>query len=762
VRFAVVVIIALSAHAARATPPEPSGKHPRILLDGELRDAWRAQAKLAHGPVPGAIALCDDAARGHAHDRGVYQGSEWRSVLQACLVAWAATDDDAHAKTAIRFFTAMLDDYDEIGDGKGGDAAARRDSGYAIRNIAPYGAIAYDWLHDRLPEELRARARARWKAWLAWYRASGYRARAPGTNYHAGFAISATLVAIAQAGEAGEDGAAEWRAVADDLWAHDMAAALAPGGILDGGDWAEGWQYGPFSVAEYALAARAARGAGIDVANVSAWLAALLRRHVHGLSPSDGVFVGGDTEATTPNQQPNVLTLDAIALGDAPPDERRWARGELSRLRLVDREFFLYDALAAVGDKPVVVPRASWPTWHVADATGTLYARTRWDDRAMWIVVACKGHVEADHRHPDAGNFVVSRGKDDVIVDPSPYGSASTLTSNAPTVASGQLPKDYIPSQAFWSTRTGFDWATQRASGAVLARCEYADQYKFQERRSDIPDARRDVVMIPNGDGTSGVVFVVDAANTNDGDRGMFLRFRTPGTLALDGDRATATVGASKLQIASVARSGGTPALGDSFVKDCFGKGTVRGRCDAARFPVTELRVELGGPRPRATHALSIGGKDAAPATFVAIGGDDWAGVRATGMRDAVVVWPTKDGEKPLSYAVPAGANVVHAILDLQMPTASVTARRDGDRCAVDVAPGGDLDTRPLVVALDAACKVTPDPELPRTGAGPHRAPAIDRARSPRSGCCGAQTTPDSPIAMTVVVALVARRRRRR
>src|SRR5262249_16245461 len=70
-------------------------------------------------------------------------------VLQACLVAWAATEKPEHARTAIRFFTALLDDLDKIGDGLGGDESARRDHGYAIRNLGPYTALAYDWLHDQ-------------------------------------------------------------------------------------------------------------------------------------------------------------------------------------------------------------------------------------------------------------------------------------------------------------------------------------------------------------------------------------------------------------------------------------------------------------------------------------------------------------------------------------------------------------------------------------------------------------------------------------
>jgi hypothetical protein len=756
VRVAVLAALLTTTSIARA---EPTGPHPRMLLDGDLRAAWREQAKAERGPVVGAIALCDDAATTHEHDRALYQGAEWAKVLQACLVAWAATGDKTHAATSLRFFTALLDDLDDIGDRKGGDTAARRDDGYAIRNLGPYTALASDWLHDApgMTPELRARARARWKAWLDWYRAHGYRANTPGSNYHAGYLIAATMIAIAQAGDG--DGGALWTEVADKMWKKDMAGAFAQGGVLEGGDWPEGWQYGPLSVAEISLGARLMRAAGVEIPGVSRWLSSLLRRHVYALSPNDRVFPGGDYEDEQPNAPPGVLTLGAIALGDATPDDKRWARGELSRLKLVDRDSLLYDALAGVGDKPVLPPRATWPTWYVAAATGTLYARTRWDDQAVWFVTSCHAAIDVDHRHMDAGNFVLSRGKDDVIVDPSPYGSQSTLTSNAPTVASGHLPKEYIPSQASWSEKTSYDFTTQRASGVVATRCDYSDQYKFQERRSDVPEALRDLVMIPSSDGRQAAVVVVDRADTGDGDRAMYLRFRSPGHFALDGETATSTVGGTKLVIASVARTSGKASIGVPTQKDCFKEGTVRGTCDAARFPVTDYRVVVAGPKPRAAHVISAADPQST-VTTTPISGDGWAGVTLRGIRDAAVVWRTK-GSGTFSYRAPHGT---HVILDApdKDGMAAITAKLDGDQCAVEVTAGGSIPARPAVVTLDPQCNVTPDPEAPTTSSSAGTKPS-SRVRSPRAGCCGAQTAPASPIAMTVfVVAVLLRHRRKR
>lgn len=753
------LVLLLTSAVAHAAPPEPAGPHPRMLLDAPTKAAFRAMAKLERGPVVGAVNLCNEARTTDEHDHAVYMGSAWSRVLQACLVAWAATDKPEHAKTAIRFFDALLDDLDKIGDKQGGDKAAIRDSGYAIRNLGPYTALAYDWLHDKLTPAQRLKARERWAAWLDWYTEKGYRARVPGSNYQSGFLAAATLIAIAQGGEAAEEnGPKRWAFVADELWGKDMAAALAAGGILDGGDWPEGWQYGPLAVAHYALAARIARSAGIEVKGIDAWLGAVLRRHVHGMSPGDRVYAAQDTEDEQPNLAPHVLTLDAVALGEASPEDRAWAKGELNRLGLVDKDFLLYDALAAAAPgKPAIPPRETWPTWYATPATATVFARTRWDARAVWLVAECNHALDVDHRQPKAGNFVLSRGKDDAIVDPSPYGSVSTLTSNAPTVASAHLPKDYIPSQGAWGEKVGWDWAQQTRSGIVALRCDYSDAYKFQERRSDVPDAIRDLVLVPSTPGTDAVLLVVDRASTEADTRPMNLRFRVAGGLSIDpkAGRAEKQVGSTKLAIATVAKSGGRgPAIGRTGLKDCFKDTGAKGRCDAARFDATDFRIEIPGPEPRAVHAIAVT-DPALSATATAIGGDGWAGVQIGGVRDAAVVWPLALGAA-FRYQAKPGTHVV-----LDAPASSgITAKRTGEACDVEVASGGSIDARPAVVSLDASCAVTVDAEGAVAASGPHRsAPPPAKTRSPRSGCCGAQAAPGSPIAMTLVVLALLRHR---
>jgi hypothetical protein len=757
---ALAAMTAVTAVAA-AAPPEPTGPHPRILLDANLRAAWKSALESGRGPLVGSVTLCDEDGE-RKHEGALYMGAEWSKMLQACLVAWAATDKPVYATAALRYFTALLDDLEKIGDGKGGDRAAIRDSGYAIRNLGPYTAVAYDWLHDApgMTPQLRAHARQRWAAWLAAYKEKGYHPRDPGSNYHAGYLIAATLIAIAQGGEAAEEsGPALWKLVADELWGKDMAAALATGGALDGGDWNEGWQYGPFSVAEYALAARVARAHGLPVDGVPAWLASVLRRHVYGLTPADKVWAGGDFDSDQAYMSAQVLVLAAVALGDARPDDKRWAKGELARLRLTDKDALLYDALATIGDPPAAVPRTGWPTWYQSAATATLFTRTTWDDHAVWFVAACARTDGLDHRGPNAGNFVLSRGGADLIVDPSPYGSLSTLTGNAPTVMSRHLPKNYVPSQGAWGQDIAWRWATKTRGGVVAARCDYADAYRFQDRKTDVPEALRDFVLLPSADGRDASLVIVDRASTGDADRKMYLRFRVPAELAIDKAGAgTATIGDARLTI-----SGGTaPTVGRTQLKDCFKEGTPRGNCDAARIPVTDYRVEIAGPEPHAVHVIDATDAKGA-ATHSPLSGDGWSGVRIGGTRDAVVVWPRKPGAD-FAYRAPRGKAVTHVVLDAPSTArrAGLTAKPDGDACAVTVSSGGPLSATPIIATLDDSCAVIPDPEAPSgVSAEGKPAPVPAKQRIRRGGCCGAQSTPGSPLAMSAVLALLLLRRRR-
>ena len=541
-----------------AAQSEPSGPHPRLFLDEKTQRNLRELGNKSGTAVSAAVRRCKELESSpESFARDGYMGLDWAQYLQSCLVAWKATGKESAARGSIRYFRALLNDLEVVGDGKGGDRAASRDSGFALRAHGPYTALAYDWLHDApgVDAELLALARKRFKAWTEWYAQSGYRARSPGTNYNAGYLFAATLIAVAQGGEAGEDGASLWRHVADSLFEKDLMPAMTEG-VLRGGDWGEGWQYGPLSIAEYALAARAVAPHGVNIQPVAQWLEEIVIRHVYGLTPAgNSTYAVGDADLESAYLPVRQGTLTAVVAGPAPLEAKQWAMAELVRLNLLgdQADFQLFSTLAEAERVPAVeFPREKSPRTYLAAGTSILYARSSWSPRGIWFVTPCSGAIDVDHAHPNAGSFVLSRGSDEIIVDPSPYGTLSSLTSNAPTVLSDNFPPDYRPSQAFWGLQTGFRWIKTPESGLIAARCDYADQYRIQETPSDIPLAYRDLVLIPYRDEKeeeSALLFVLDRSKGRTPAQSLNLRFRSTAKLGLSEATASGKAGTSSVHI---------------------------------------------------------------------------------------------------------------------------------------------------------------------------------------------------------------------
>ncbi len=651
------------------------------------------------------------------------------TTLSGCLGSWEATGNTDDLATAIKYWNVLLDDYQIVGDGAGGDAVVTHDTGYAMRTFAPYSALAYDWLHDApgVTEALRAHARERFNAWVSYYAAGGYLKDMPDSNYEAGFAFATTLIAIAEGGEAGATGDGHWALARDTIWGTDLAAGLKASGVLNGGDWAEGWEYGPLSVMELSMAARAMGENGAPVAGIQPWADSLLLRFAHGLTPVSGqVFAGGDTQSTTTNIPPMNGTLLATIAGPASAQAKSWARQLNANLAVVN-DNPLFDALAAASTGASAVIPVTSPTSYLATGTGNWYVRGAWTKSTAWSVFECSHRLVADHQHNDAGNWVLTRGADDLVVDPSPYGSLSSLTSNAPAVDSAILPSGYSPSQADWGQTTHLDWAKQSSSGIGVARCDYADQFRSEDVASDVAHAIRDFVLVPNGD--SGTVVVVDRAVTGDPARGLHLRVRTPSTLALDGNTATATVGASSVIIQNVWSTSGTPNVRDMPLSpDC--SSSSPGTCDISRLPSgQEYRVDVAGPNAAAIHVVDAVAAGASPPSNVLLSGNGYRGVLlgqgATPV--AVITNGGPDGTpgSSLVYRVPAGTGTAQVVVDAPIDAngrSDVSGALDGTDCVITVVPHGQANTSfdglGLVIRVTSRCAISEDAAVVPIDAG--------------------------------------------
>jgi MYXO-CTERM domain-containing protein len=752
----VLVLAALAPEAAWSAPPPPSGAHPRLFLSQKVRDSFNAAAMDPKSAVASLIAQCQKAIDMPAsYMKSGYQGDAWSYTASACALAWQLTGDAKYAAPGVTLWRALLEDVAMLGDKMactaGADpttkaiASVKRDTGYAIRFIGPHTALAYDWLHDApgVTEALRQQTRDCFRAWITNYTKNGYLHDQPGANYHAGFAAAKTLISIAEAGEDGTSSDTFWNETVDDVFMKQLIAnglAMSTGGVpmgdhqgaLVGGDWPEGWQYGPLSVMEYAFSTRALQEQGVTgLEPMAGWTGSLVLRTIYALTPDrTQQFVGGDTESATPFVVPTSAPLDATLLGATSDEAAGWSRSMLADVFKNPARTSLWSALA---DTRVVTPadptKASLPLFYVAKGPRNLYVRSNWGADAFWAVFTSSPRLVADHQHPDATNFVFVRGKDALVVDPSPYANRSSLTSNAMTVDSDVATGDYAPSQTPWS-KADMPLVRGTASGVVAARGDIAQAFWMPDRPSDIKLARRDWVFLPEGELVS-----IDHAQTKDTNHKAYLRFRTPGTLtAMSASPfiAKADVGASSLAIHAVKllpAGAAAPTMRATMkTDDC---GTVKfGACRVSRSATQEYVWEPGGPDVLAVHVFDGLAMGEAPADVAPI---DAAPIDTTPAENAGVVGAsifraqkqtfvvepaTLPAPATLTYGVPGMNPSRHVVFDAPVDGTghtTVTATAKGDRCEISLAAGPGVTGGPAIFTLAPAamgCTVSEDADV--------------------------------------------------
>ena len=211
---------------------------------------------------------------------------------------------------------------------------------------------------------------------------------------------------------------------------------------------------------------------------------------------------------------------------------------ELVRLDLLgdQPDFQLFPALAEAERVPAAdFPREKSPRTYLALGTSILYARSSWSPRAIWFVTPCSGTIDVDHTHPNAGSFVLSRGSDELIVDPCPIWNTVQSHEQRADSHVGQLSRRL-------STQSGVLGTQDRVSLDQNAG-ERIDRNSMRLRRSiphpgnpeRHPLAYRDLVLIPYRDGEqeeSALLFVLDRSKGRTAAQSLNLRFRSPAKLA--------------------------------------------------------------------------------------------------------------------------------------------------------------------------------------------------------------------------------------
>ena len=780
------------AASASAGPAVPSGAHPRLFMSSQNVAAFTKNMNVTGTAAAALVAACVDTLDnpGSYTSRGGSDGNTWPGAAVTCAFAYQLTQNPDHLHQALKFWQTSLDDDQTAGDKLGCVAGVSanwqswdgnppappviltvtHDTGYPMRWYGPDIALTYDWLYNApgVTDALRAQTRVCLTAWSDYYTKSGYHNDQAGANYNAGFVIGKTLTAIAIGNDGGADGHL-WNETITDLFPNVlvgkglsglMGGVGSPAGAMVGGDWLEGWQYGPLSVLEYAVSARALEENGAPQPQMDAWANSLPVRYIYGTVPTlDGQWVGGDFDSDQVYQSPSVNELDAVLAGTSSDEAASWA-AFMKTKQMPGVGSYFYNALAEIrtvtpADFTAQSPAPS--TWYLSRGARAMYVRSAWDANAFWGVFSSPPHIVDDHEHLAAGNFVFTRGKDHLIVDPSRYGEENTFNTNAISV-DADLDPDYTPSQTPWST-ADLPWARATTKTVFAARSDFANAFIFSSNPSPIPYAHREWVQLPEGE-----VVTIDRVKTKDASHFAYvnLHVNTAGTLKLGGSVASGTVGGSDVVIHGVQLSGAMAAITQPPVNDCtLTCNYPCGQCDDARFAVDDYKVKVPGPWAVAIHvidglatgdaAATVGSMndsitDPAPQQNAGVIG---ASVLRSGQQSYVVASSAMLGASgtTMTYGVPGSTASRHVVYDAPEDAngkSNVTATAQGGRCVLTITAGAGFAGHPLMFDLSSAangCKLTEEVDVPSgmppTGGGVDAGPGGSGSGTGGSGSSG-------------------------
>ncbi len=263
---------------ALATATIAAMPHPRVYLTAARLAAIRARSatdpartryEAAVARFLAALAEFPDVNSPQFADR-IYDPESYIPLLALTYQLTKASDPATASKVAGAAHTLAM------GIANAYDTGQRdfgRDTGYDIRFGLRNLMLAYDWMYDQFTPSERTLIVKVATNWIDWYHTTpGYAESWPVENYYAGYIQGIALTGVVTAGD---------NTAADRILTLLRTKLTNEVPIMNqrlaGGDWAEGWNYGWYSVTEFALVNQLMRDLGEDWSPDFDWMQGLPR-----------------------------------------------------------------------------------------------------------------------------------------------------------------------------------------------------------------------------------------------------------------------------------------------------------------------------------------------------------------------------------------------------------------------------------------------------------------------------------------------------
>lgn len=257
--------------------------------------------------------------------------------------------------------------------------------------------------------------------WVDWYRTNpgAYAKSHPVQNYYAGYLQGIALTSVALAGDSADAGR-----FLTLLRTNLVNEVPLMNQRLAGGDWAEGWNYGPYSTLELSLVNTLLRDLGEDWSADFDWLQSLPRSLTYMVSPdfsetrSFGEFSGNYAHKTSPA----TLAVLSTTTRDGAYAYRLYTSMNANPnndFQDLPHDTF-YEMIFAAPAGSATADVNSLPLSYMNAGTGRFFSRSSLTDSSAWFVSAENMSLSFDHYGYSNGDVRLYHGNT-CLVCPSAY-----------------------------------------------------------------------------------------------------------------------------------------------------------------------------------------------------------------------------------------------------------------------------------------------------------------------------------------------------
>ena len=389
-----------------------SGDLPNYLID------WSSAAP-GHLPAPGATYYVTVASSLNASSTSATLSGNTVTLSTAPNINQAVYVEYVYGVHASNYSTLA---FQQSSAGGGGLNSIFIDDGFPSRYLGKFTAMGYDWLYGYpgFTATLKNQVATMLVRWSDAAKTSVYRFDDPASNYAEGAYVSRVLTALALGNGRNTNGTRLINEAITYRSANVLPVITNISTSLNGGFWAEGWNYGQQASRNLILSGLALETAGLaNITPERAWAGQVIESLISAQPSQDTVYDGGDWYAyPAPFVGKDLFYVMAAATtNNTARSNANYIIQNYPGSQTRDMQDLLYRDTSA--------PAAFWaskPLQYFNQGTGLITTRVDWNYNSTWVAFQLGNLLETDHQQDCQGQLEIQRGADALLINANEVG----------------------------------------------------------------------------------------------------------------------------------------------------------------------------------------------------------------------------------------------------------------------------------------------------------------------------------------------------